>query len=78
MHSKIQRWGNSLGVRIPKPIAEKLNLHSGSKVELNADHKHITISRFQSELDYLLDQINNSNCHNEKFNTDQKLGNESW
>ncbi len=29
----VQKWGNSLAVRIPSVIAERLALHQGSEVE---------------------------------------------
>ena len=62
MHSQVQKWGNSLGIRIPKTIAQKLHLHSGSHVEL----------------DLLLDRIDSTNCHHENFTDDSNVGNESW
>jgi antitoxin component of MazEF toxin-antitoxin module len=34
MRSKIQQWGNSLAVRIPKPFADEIGLarHTGREV----------------------------------------------
>ena len=34
MRTSVQKWGNSLGIRIPKVVAEEASLHSGSMVEL--------------------------------------------
>ena len=31
---KVQKWGNSLGIRIPGPFAEQLNIVEGSDIEL--------------------------------------------
>lgn len=38
MATTIQKWGNSLGIRVPKALAEELRLQSGSKVELEASN----------------------------------------
>ena len=35
MATKIQKWGNSLGVRIPKALAEQLGLTAGTRVEVS-------------------------------------------
>lgn len=35
MRAKIQKWGNSLGLRIPKALAEELSVTEGSAVELS-------------------------------------------
>ena len=32
--AKVQTWGNSLGLRIPKALAEQIGVTSGSEVEL--------------------------------------------
>jgi antitoxin MazE len=78
MHSQVRKWGNSLGVRIPKILAQKLHLTSGSDIELRAEDQRIIISKTNSELDNLLDGINSTNCHSEKFEDDENMGSESW
>lgn len=78
MHSQIQKWGNSLGVRIPKILAQKLHLQPGSKVELDTINHRLVITKSNSELDLLLNCINSSNCHSEGFDDDSNIGNESW
>ena len=35
--SKVQKWGNSLGVRIAKHVAEAAGVHEGSVVELRVE-----------------------------------------
>ena len=35
MRAKIQKWGNSLAVRIPKALAELVELSDGREVELS-------------------------------------------
>lgn len=36
LNMKIAKWGNSLAVRIPKDVAEALNLSEGDEVEIEA------------------------------------------
>ena len=44
MQVRVTRWGNSLGVRIPKDIAGRVGLAEGSRVEIEAENDHIVIS----------------------------------
>ncbi len=78
MTTQVQKWGNSLGIRIPQLLAKKMNLHSGSKIELTAKGNYLIMTKAISELDLLLDQINIKNRHQEIFNEDDNTGNESW
>ncbi len=43
MQVQLARWGNSLGVRIPKDIANKLGLSEGTRVEMETDGNRILI-----------------------------------
>ena len=38
-----QKWGNSLGLRIPAPVARGANLESGSEIELQVDGDRIVL-----------------------------------
>ncbi len=44
MQVQVARWGNSLGVRIPKDIAGKLGLNEGARVEMAAEDDRIVIT----------------------------------
>jgi antitoxin MazE len=33
----LHRWGNSVGLRVPKPLLEQLGLGEGSKVEVKVE-----------------------------------------
>ena len=44
MKAKIQKWGNSLGLRLPKVIANDAHLIEGSEVEITLDGKNVVIS----------------------------------
>jgi antitoxin MazE len=43
MATTVTKWGNSLGVRIPKTIAEQVDLRDGTPVELEASGGVLTI-----------------------------------
>jgi len=42
---QVARWGNSLGVRIPKHIAERAGLREGARVDIDAEADGIVITR---------------------------------
>ena len=66
MKATIQRWGNSLGIRIPKIIAQDLMLENGSEVELFEESDKIVIQpRKKPRLKDLLQEINVDNIHDE-------------
>lgn len=78
MSVKIQKWGNSLGVRIPKTVIEKVNLSENSEVEIESKNGTIVIFPVKNKysLDSLLEQITKNNLHSEE---DFKVeGNEVW
>ncbi|MCE2731659.1 MAG: AbrB/MazE/SpoVT family DNA-binding domain-containing protein [Rickettsiaceae bacterium] len=78
MTIKVQKWGNSLGVRIPRKIANLLHLISGTEVEVTVTEQTIIIKNNYSELDKLLQDINQSNIHKEQFIEEDRQGNEAW
>jgi antitoxin MazE len=45
MKVKITRWGNSLGLRLPKPAAEAIGLRAGTEVDLEIEGRDLRISR---------------------------------
>jgi len=55
----VSKWGNSLGVRIPKEVASQLGLRNGSPVEVVAEQGRIVISprRPRFTLDELLANV---------------------
>ncbi|OQY34027.1 MAG: hypothetical protein B6241_05970 [Spirochaetaceae bacterium 4572_59] len=66
MEAKIQKWGNSLGIRIPMPILKDLSLKNGSVVEIDEENNRIIIQPSKKvELESLLSQISDDNLHSE-------------
>ena len=43
MATTVQMWGNSLGIRLPKAVADKLNLTTGTEVELDTVDGVLTV-----------------------------------
>lgn len=78
MKATIQKWGNSLGVRIPSIMAKALMLENGSEVELIEETDKIIIQpKKVPQLEDLIEAINESNIH-EEITTDGPLGSEAW
>ena len=48
MTTKIQKWGNSLAVRLPKEVTRKLTLQEGSEVVIREDKKQVIIERVKA------------------------------
>jgi antitoxin MazE len=44
MRAKVQRWGNSLGVRLPKKLADDVHVADGSLVELSVERGRLLLS----------------------------------
>ncbi len=59
MQVRVTKWGNSLGIRIPKAIAARIGLGEGSRVEVVAEGDRIVIStdRPVYELEELLEDM---------------------
>jgi antitoxin MazE len=44
MQVQVARWGNSLGLRIPKDVAQRAGLQEGARVEIEAEGDRIIIA----------------------------------
>ena len=80
MRTKIQKWGNSLGLRIPKSFAEEAQLHAGSPVDLSMDDGRLIVRRLRVpsyRLEDLLSKVTKDNLH-EEVATSEAVGREAW
>ena len=80
MESKVQRWGNSLAVRIPKAFAEEVGLTDDTSIEMRLHKGGLLIepsSVWNPTLDELIDGITTENRHDE-FDTGPAVGKEAW
>lgn len=55
MQVQVTKWGNSLGIRVPKEVATRVGLSEGSRVEVTADGDRIIISAERPV--YTLDEL---------------------
>ena len=59
----LQKWGHSVGVRLPKPMLEQIGLSEGAQVDVLVEGDHLVIRRARRRptLDELLDQCKPEN-----------------
>ncbi len=80
MKTKVQKWGNSLAVRIPKAFAEEIGLEPQTAVDVSIEEGRLVVSRSQRismKLEDLLQRITPDNLHRE-LDTGTAVGNEVW
>ena len=67
MTTTVQKWGNSLALRIPSAVARQIRVASGDAVELKVGSGILTIraTRPRYQLANLVAQIRPDNCHRE-------------
>jgi antitoxin MazE len=80
MITKIQKWGNSLAVRIPRSVAQDTHLSSGNSVNVAVEDGQIVIAparRPRFRLDELLKGVTAQNRHSE-CDSGVAVGQEAW
>jgi antitoxin MazE len=80
MRTRVQKWGNSLALRIPKSFADEVGLRKETSVEVSlAEGKLIItpIAKPELNLNQLLAKITRDNLHHE-VDTGPAVGNEIW
>jgi antitoxin MazE len=79
MKVQVQKWGNSLALRIPKAIAVETRIEQGSTMEMTLSKNGILVEPHEKEmtLDNLLAEISSDNLHGE-IEFGKSEGNEVW
>lgn len=79
MRTKIVKWGNSLGLRVPKGLAEEIGVHDGSAVEISLAREQLIVRPAPAsfELEDLLAEVTQENLHPEVI-TGEPQGSENW
>ncbi|MBZ4220046.1 MAG: AbrB/MazE/SpoVT family DNA-binding domain-containing protein [Chlorobium sp.] len=80
MLAKVQKWGNSLALRIPKSYALEAKLEKDSDVEISLIEGQLVIRpmvTIKQELVHLLSGITEDNLH-DACDTGEAVGNENW
>jgi antitoxin MazE len=57
----LQKWGNSVGVRLPKPMLEQVGLKEGFEVDVLVEGNRLVIRRKRPKLADLLAQCKPEN-----------------
>jgi len=75
--AQIVKWGNSLAIRIPKPVAEEAGVTEGDAIELKAHQGEIQVRLRERvpSLQELVSQITPENRHGETM-VDREIGKE--
>lgn len=80
MLTRVRKWGNSLGLRIPRSFAAELGVDDGSPVDLSVEAGEIRVRpqrRREYTLEALLAEIEDGNLHGE-VTTGRRVGREVW
>ena len=78
--TRVAKWGNSMGVRIPRKVAEQADLHEGDAVDLQVEGPGVIVVRARKDrptLESLVSRINPKNRHGETAWGKPK-GDEAW
>ena len=80
METRVQRWGNSLALRIPKHLARAAGIELNSSVEIVLRDQELVVMRLRKpvhDLDQLLAMVTDENIHQE-IGTGPAQGAETW
>ena len=80
MVTKILKWGNSLGLRIPKSFAKEAGVEEGSAVDISLDGDQLIVRPVRARrynLSELLSEVTDENRHDE-VSTGDDVGREVW
>ena len=80
MRTRIQKWGNSLALRIPKSFAAEAGLQKETSVEISLVNRKLVIAAVakpKPTLKQLMAKVTEDNLHRE-INTGSPVGNETW
>ena len=80
MLTKVQKWGNSVALRIPKAFADEMQMTADTAVELSIEGGKLVISpveRLEYSLEELLAQITPENLYDE-VDWGAPVGQEVW
>ena len=80
MYVKVSHWGNSLGVRIPKALAEQAGFKDGDAIEIAATSEGLTLCKPAQQkfcLEELVSRITDENRH-DAIDWGPPQGREAW
>jgi len=77
---RVQKWGNSLALRIPKPFAADAGVKEGAIVDMSVVEGRLVAAPVRvrrARLRDLLDKVTKANLHDE-VDTGAPVGREAW
>jgi len=80
MKTRVQKWGNSLALRIPRAFAEETDLRENSAVDVSIRGGKLVVAPVAEQelsLEELIEGIKPENRHGE-ISTGDAVGNEVW
>jgi len=80
MHIRVQKWGNSLAVRIPKPLAEDAKVEEGTVLNLAVSKGKVIatpVKKHKQSLQQMLAKVSRKNLHAE-VESGAPVGREVW
>lgn len=80
IQARVQKWGNSLAVRIPKPIAQEVGLGQNSLVTVSISEGKLLLELAPEPhytLEQLMAEVKTDNLHHE-IETGPAVGLEVW
>lgn len=80
MEIKLQKWGNSEGIRIPSVFLKSMNLKANDKLIITQDEDKIIITKSNNNKISLEERFKNYKGKNlaEEFEWDDPVGREIW
>ena len=80
MEARLQRWGNSVGIRIPSNILKSLDLKINDILELKEENEKIIIIKSETKKISLERKFKDYKGENlaKEFNWDDPKGREIW
>jgi antitoxin MazE len=80
MHVRVRKWGNSLAIKIPKPLAEDSEVKEGTVLNLAISEGKVVATPIQKKrlsFKQLLAKVNKKNLH-EEIDFGSPVGRETW
>lgn len=80
MQTRVQKWGNSLAIRIPKSFAAEVNIEQDAVVDISIEDGRVVVTPLSTSsftLEQLLAQVTAENLHSE-VDTGTAVGQEVW
>ncbi|MEJ5375594.1 MAG: AbrB/MazE/SpoVT family DNA-binding domain-containing protein [bacterium] len=80
MQTRIQKWGNSFALRIPKSFAQEIGLDQDATVNVSLEDGRLVVVPVAEPpltLEQLLEQITEDNIHHD-IDTGPAVGEEAW